>query len=408
MASEKRLQDFLQREVSRWKRLKIISPDQEKRIRSLYQGQSLRHEIGSSLVPFMAIFGALMVGAGIILFFALNWATIPKWAKVFSILASMVASYHIGYLMKFSKGTHPKAGGALIFLGTIIYGAGIWLIAQIFNISAHWPLGFLYWAAGAFLVAYVAHSTSSLYVGIGSLIAYVGSESYHYFSFIPYQYHIEYSFFLIFLALGIALYALGTIHERREKWITLRYPYHLLGAILILLATYLFSFKAFGYEGGVNATDALQGRDILISSQFWTIFLLVSLVATVSLFLSFRSRDKASRADFYEAFFPAILLIFSPLAIVFSNINFWLIPILFNIILFLLILGFIYLGILKKEQTLVNLGMLAFGIALISRYFEYLWDVLRGYLFFIIGGLLLILLAIVFERKRRDIIRKIQ
>ena len=58
----------------------------------------------------------------------------------------------------------------------------------------------------------------------------------------------------------------------------------------------------------------------------------------------------------------------------------------------------------KREKTLVNLGMIAFGVAVFSRYIEYLWDVLNGYLFFIIGGVLLIVLAIILEKNRRKII----
>ncbi|HII65372.1 TPA: DUF2157 domain-containing protein [Candidatus Woesearchaeota archaeon] len=393
------------KEIPRWQSRGIVSAAQAKKIREMYgAGKVKQGEAGSRLVPFMAIFGAIMIGAGIILFFAMNWATIPRWVKVGAILAAMIASYHIGYVMRFSRGTFPRVGESLIFLGTIIFGAGIWLIAQIFNISSHWPLGFLYWAAGAAVVAYAVRSVSSLYVAVIALCAYVASESQYWFSLIPSSYHLAYSFFLIFLSVGIALYSLGTVHERKERLAGLRYPYHLLGAILILGALFMMSFKMFGYDENSTGALAAQQRDLLLSSHFWIIFLAVSVIAAIALVLSYASRDRKSTVDFYESFYPAVLLVFAPLSVVFATVNFWLIPVIFNIILFLAIFASISLGMLKKEQTLVNLGMLAFGIAVVARYFEYLWDVLNGYLFFIIGGILLIALAIFVERKRKAIV----
>ena len=110
--------------------------------------------------------------------------------------------------------------------------------------------------------------------------------------------------------------------------------------------------------------------------------------------------------EFYELFLPAVLIIFTPLVVLFATINYWLIPLTFNIILFLLIIGIMYLGIAKKDGTLVNLSILAFGVAVFTRYIEYLWDVLNGYLFFLIGGLLLIGMAILLEKNRRKLVEK--
>ena len=171
-----------------------------------------------------------------------------------------------------------------------------------------------------------------------------------------------------------------------------------------MLAAYLFSFKWFGkiddygYSAGASATS------VLFSSKFWIIYLAVTLIAVVLTFISFKYRDTKDSTEFHEVLYLGLLLVFTPLVVLFSKINFWLIPVAFNIILFLLIVGSVYLGYAKREKTLVNLGMVAFGVAIFSRYIEYLWDVLNGYLFFIIGGVLLIILAIVLEKNRRKII----
>ncbi|HLG24310.1 MAG TPA: DUF2157 domain-containing protein [Candidatus Nanoarchaeia archaeon] len=400
---------LLSKESKKWISAKIISEDQAGKIKSFYRGSKESYDGHSSITSVIAIFGALMIGAGIILFFALNWGNIPKYVKVFSILAAMVATYHIGYVMKFSKGTFPKVGSSLIFLGSIIYGAGIILVMQIFHIRLHWPNGFLYWAAGIIPLAYLLGSVSVLYLGLIGLGFYVGTKSYYWFGYVERYYNISYAFFLVFLSLGVLYYVLGNIHQSKKGLEKMSYPFHLIGAFLVLLVTYLFSFKWFVRD--INAENAavqsVQAANAIMSSKFWIIFLVVSALAAISIIIGFSKRDKKSKLEFYELFFPAVLLVFAPFAVLFSKINFWFIPVLFNIMLFLLIIAMVYLGYAKKEKTLVNLGMFAFGVSVFSRYIEYLWDVLNGYIFFIIGGLLLIFLAIILEKNRRNIIKKV-
>ena len=35
-----------------------------------------------------------------------------------------------------------------MFLGCLLYGAGIWLVAQVFHLDAHYPDGVWWWAVG--------------------------------------------------------------------------------------------------------------------------------------------------------------------------------------------------------------------------------------------------------------------
>ncbi len=389
------------KEIPKWQSKGIISGEQARKIKALYSGKESEGP-GSKLVPFIAIFGSLMIGAGIILFFAMNWSTIPKAVKVATLLGFLLAFYHLGYLMKFSKGTFPKVGESLILLGTILFGANIALIGQIFNISSHWPNMFLFWALGALAISYVSASLPSLFVGLITLLIYVGTESYFWFDNIDSFYHAEYAFFLIFLSLGILYFTLGSLHEKKENARAMRYPYHLIGSFLVLMVCYLLSFKWFGGEFGRYFGE---NSDLLFTSQFWTIYLIATAISALALAYHFMRRDKKSALEFYEIFLLGLLLVFSPVVVLLTKVNFWFVPVLFNIILFLLIVASVYVGHTKREKTLVNLGMAAFGVALISRYFEYLWDVLNGYLFFIIGGVLLIALSILLEKKRRSILK---
>lgn len=412
MAKSEKIDNYklILNEARKWVSAGIISKEQLSKIYSFYKssGKELE-ERHFNIVPILSIFGALMIGAGIILFFALNWDTIPKFVKVFSILAALVASYHIGHLMEFQKANFPKVGSSLIFLGGILFGSGIFLIGQIFHISSHWPNAFLFWSLGVFPLAYLTGSISLTYLGLLTALFYIGSETYYWFEFVDRYYNLSYAFFLVFLSAGVLCYMLGSLHEKKESLRRLRYPFHLFGSFLILLVSYLFSFKWFGREVnyGYSAGQGLQKVSVLLNSRFWVIYLAVSLLAIICIVLNFKKRDKNSKTEFYEIFAPSLLVIFTPVVVLFSTINFWLIPVIFNVILFLLVIGSVYLGYAKRERTLINLGMFAFGISVFSRYVEYLWDVLNGYLFFIIGGILLIFLAIFLEKKRRNIIEKL-
>ena len=396
---------FLLDEARKWTSIGIISREQLQKIYSLYKDPQKAVEAKHfNMVSIIAIFGSLLIGAGIIFFFAMNWPTIPKLVKVVSILASLVASCHIGYTMKFSKANFPSVGGALIFLGAIIFGAGIFLIGQIFNINSHWPNAFLYWTLGIVAFAYLTQSKPIMYLSLLTASIYVGSETSYWFNFLDRYYNISYAFFLIFLSLGITYYMLGNLHEKKDSVRMLRYPFHLVGSFLIMLVAYLFSFKWFGRMDNYGYSTGASATSVLFSSKFWIIYLAVTLIAVVFTFISFKYRDTKDSTEFHEVIYLGLLLVFTPLVVLFSKINFWLIPITFNIVLFLLIVGSVYLGYAKREKTLVNLGMIAFGVAVFSRYIEYLWDVLNGYLFFIIGGVLLIVLAIILEKNRRKII----
>ena len=104
---------------------------------------------------------AVLVGAGIFSFIASNWDKMGSPVKIAVILSAMIASYSLGWYLKEEK-HFIKTGDSLILLGTIIYGAGIFLVAQIFQIRANWPDGFIFWMFGVLAVAY-ATSTYHLY-----------------------------------------------------------------------------------------------------------------------------------------------------------------------------------------------------------------------------------------------------
>lgn len=103
-------------------------------------------------IQIIVTIGAILIGAGIFSFIASNWQEITKSIKVLLIIFSMLATYTVGWYLREERG-FIRTGNALIFLGSIIYGAGIFLLAQMFNVRVDWPDGFIIWMIGVIVLA---------------------------------------------------------------------------------------------------------------------------------------------------------------------------------------------------------------------------------------------------------------
>lgn len=126
------------------------------------------------ITKIMVSVGAILVGAGILSFVAANWQDIGKFYKILIILCSMLASYYGGWILK-EKYHRAKTGEALILLGSIIYGAGIFLVGQMFNMRANWPDAFILWMFGLMALGLVLDSSVILYLAIPvGFVAIVG------------------------------------------------------------------------------------------------------------------------------------------------------------------------------------------------------------------------------------------
>ena len=119
-------------------------------------------DANTKLVRALVTFGALFIAIGIFSFVAANWEKNTDTVKVAVLVCVMLASYLVGWLVR-EKTTYRIVGSSFILLGTLVYGASIFLVAQIFNIQATWPDGFVLWMLGALAVA-AALELSGIYV----------------------------------------------------------------------------------------------------------------------------------------------------------------------------------------------------------------------------------------------------
>lgn len=172
-----------------------------------------KEDTSKRTIRIIVTIGAVLVGAGIFSFIAANWQEMARPVKIGVILVSMLASYSAGWYVK-EKLNLSRTGEALILLGSIIYGAGIFLVAQMFHIRASWPDGFILWMIGIIAMAFAVESYLLFYLAIPlGVVAFVG-HPFGIFTGFGYNPFLLTSSFLL-LAATIITFVTGWIIRKR-------------------------------------------------------------------------------------------------------------------------------------------------------------------------------------------------
>lgn len=141
---------FLKEQLEAWQQDDLIGEDTGNAILERYSVRSL------NFVKVVLAIGALLVGLGILSFIASNWDVMGKLLK-FSVIVGLYAAVNgAGYVL---MEKYPKTGRSLIYLGVLVYGAGIFLIGQIFNLGGNFSNAFLFWGIGILPLAWLYKDT---------------------------------------------------------------------------------------------------------------------------------------------------------------------------------------------------------------------------------------------------------
>lgn len=146
---------WLLTEIERWEADGLVSTEQARRLRERYKASADGTSWGTVV---FASAGAVVVGLGVILMLAYNWDEIPKFGKLTLVFASVATAHFFGLRWEQRSDWWRQLGAAMNLLGTMCFGAGIWLIAQIYHIDEHYPNGFLFWGLGALAMAWALES----------------------------------------------------------------------------------------------------------------------------------------------------------------------------------------------------------------------------------------------------------
>ena len=137
---------FIKRELEHNMAQGLISQEQKDQILAQYEIKE-----GLNFIRVVVTVGAILIGLGILSFIASNWDGMTKLAKLTVIFGLFIGINLAGYKL---GDNHPKTGRSLIYLGTLVYGAGIFLIGQMFNFGGDFTTAFLLWSAGIVPMAF--------------------------------------------------------------------------------------------------------------------------------------------------------------------------------------------------------------------------------------------------------------
>lgn len=132
----------LEQESQDWVAEGIISRQQAEQIVARYAADD-RESLGYRL---LVVLGFGFVGLALIVLIGANWEEIPRALRMGSLLllTALVQSLAI----RAHVGSFEERAVGYFFLGNIIYGASIILIAQIYHLGEHMPDGVFWWALG--------------------------------------------------------------------------------------------------------------------------------------------------------------------------------------------------------------------------------------------------------------------
>ncbi len=164
---------WLSGELAAWRSNGLIDEAQASRILDCYETVVATGERKQSRARFvLQAISALLVGLGVLLVIGYNWDQLHWGAKLSLVFGSVAGTHALGfYLNNFTSAR--RSSEIVFFLGCLLYGTGIWLVAQIFHLDSHYPDGVWWWAIGVlpFAIALDTILLHALFVGLLALWA---------------------------------------------------------------------------------------------------------------------------------------------------------------------------------------------------------------------------------------------
>ncbi|MBN2191151.1 MAG: DUF2157 domain-containing protein [Candidatus Aureabacteria bacterium] len=181
---------WLKRHIEWWSSLKLISGETAGKIADLYAFEKEVEKRQSSVsmpIKILTVFGSVLVGLGVILFISFNWQHMSPFFKIGTVSVLLCFCHFLAALFYSRK--YEKSAVSLSLLGNIVFGADIYLVAQVFNIISRFPNGIFLWAIGSALTAYLYRSKTNYFFTCALLVLWVLGESIGYktanYLFIP-------------------------------------------------------------------------------------------------------------------------------------------------------------------------------------------------------------------------------
>jgi uncharacterized membrane protein len=168
--------DWIEGEIAAWQEIGLVDEERARALLGLYESKE-RFEArrqSKGMLTLLAL-AATFVGLGVLLLVGYNWAEMPAALKVTAVFAALIGTHAAGFGLRYQLGWR-QASEVAFFLGCLFYGAAIWLLAQIFNITSSNYDGLWWWAIGALPFALLLDTVLLHLLFAGLLALWVGFE----------------------------------------------------------------------------------------------------------------------------------------------------------------------------------------------------------------------------------------
>ncbi len=384
------------KQIQEWLDLGVITQEQAEKM-FLDMERKNKEKRSMKFIVAMSTIGSVLLGLGAISFIAANWIMMPDLMKVVVILGVTFSAYYFGFRFRYDKGNLPKVGASLFFLGALLFGASVFLIAQIYHISANSDFLLLVWLIGILPLVYAFQSEP---IAVLSAVLFL-------FLFLRVLlggrfFDEAVIFFLpvIYLSTGLLLFVVGSFHYLQSRLIKVARVFRIIGIQVAMASLFVLTFGFF--SGGNNFWfNRMRSFDDVVP-QLMTVVVSLVVLVFFALVANLFYNPSRSKTNSFENGIPLVLLLFTLLYFFFplqSNIY----TVVFNLFFAGLTLFLIYIGYQRADIKILNMGVFWFFIFIIAKYFDLFWRLMDKALFFIVGGLILVVGGIFLEKKRVQI-----
>lgn len=394
----------LEKEGEKWVEDGIITDEQLTSILSHYEKKDHSY--------LLIILAALLVSISIFVFVSSDWAQIPNAVKILVMLLVMIILYAAGYMSFKKDGDVPEdeydraqiVGMSLIVLGFVTFGATLWLTLSMYNVElgTAWP--FAVWSIVG-LILYVI--TPNRYLFLLALLITIYGQIYSGMSFYQFDYVLFIIFFVAYFhyvyhrgyylthyvfAGGLAIQMLVLVLNEFEQFywfIFFALAIYTLGLLLpkeemkrrftVTAVIAMLIYKI--YE-----TIYIQDEYILEELTFEPLFFILNAVLFIIVaFLVWRT-DKVELISLI-LFIPFIILPYAHLYIIVS--------------MFVFSVYWLIYAFQRHDNDKMMLGIFSFFMGTFTVIVQFAWETINKSLFFLVAGIILFLISMFYERRRR-------
>ncbi|MCR4263339.1 MAG: DUF2157 domain-containing protein [Candidatus Roizmanbacteria bacterium] len=383
--------------IDQWVQRKVITQDQARIMRNDIS-ESKKERSSVNIIVALSTIGAIALGLGVIMFVASNWEQIGAFAKVLLLTAATVGVSVLGYALTYEYKNYVHVGKSLVFLGSLLYCATIFLVAQIYHVNAHNHWLILLCLIGIAPLVYITHEkvfTVLLSIGFYIWLGFVALRS---FSFGDVE-EVVIGIPVLLLTASIGLFYAGGFHYLIERFRSIARIYRLSAIAVGGLALLILTFE--GVTGDVEYFD-LSRETMRAFGQLTVSTLVVAVISGIAGFVYFFRNPSKSTTVMWETAIPVAILVISSMYLLFPRTT-DVFTYLFNILYIGLTLVVLLVGYKREDMRLVNNGVFFTSIFIIVRYFDLFWDLFDRSIFFIFGGVLLVVGGFILESQRRKL-----